>query len=66
MEYLSSKHFPPEWDGNLIVTNCIGFQGILRYKINDAGGSFSGQEQEPILSSSDPNFRPVDCKTGPD
>ncbi|MBA4062625.1 MAG: dehydrogenase [Isosphaera sp.] len=66
MEILSSKHFPPEWDGNLIVTNCIGFQGILRYKLNDAGASLSGQEQEPMLSSSDPNFRPVDCKVGPD
>ena len=66
MEVLSSKHFPPEWEGNLIVTNCIGFQGILRYKISDKGGSLAGQEQEPILSSSDPNFRPVDCKTGPD
>ena len=65
MEYLSSKHFPPEFDGNLIVTNCIGFQGILRYKISDLGGSLSGQELEPILSSSDPNFRPVDAKTGP-
>jgi putative heme-binding domain-containing protein len=66
MEILSSRHFPPEFDGNLIVTNCIGFQGILRYKLSDAGGSLSGQELEPILSSSDPNFRPVDCKTGPD
>lgn len=66
MEILSSRHFPPEFDGNLIVTNCIGFQGILRYKISDLGGSFSGEELEPILSSSDPNFRPVDCKTGPD
>jgi putative heme-binding domain-containing protein len=66
MEYLSSQHFPPEFDGNLIVTNCIGFQGILRYKISDLGGSFTGVEQEPILFSSDPNFRPVDCKTGPD
>ena len=66
MEILSSKHFPPEWDGNLIVTNCIGFQGILRYRLSDLGGSLTGQEQEPMLSSSDPNFRPVDCKTGPD
>lgn len=66
MEILSSKHFPPEWEGNLIVTNCIGFQGILRYRISDLGGSFTGEEQEPILSSSDPNFRPVDAKTGPD
>ena len=66
MEYLSSKHFPPEFDGNLLVTNCIGVQGILRYKLSDLGGSLTGQEQEMMLSSSDPNFRPVDCKTGPD
>lgn len=66
MEILSSQHFPPEFEGNLIVTNCIGFQGLLRYKISDHGASFSGQELEPIVFSSDPNFRPVDCKTGPD
>jgi glucose/arabinose dehydrogenase len=66
MEILSSKHFPPEWEGNLAVTNCIGFQGILRYKLSDDGASLKGQEQEIILSSSDPNFRPVDCKVGPD
>lgn len=66
MEIMSSKHFPPEWEGNLAVTNCIGFQGILRYKISDNGGSLKGEEQEPMLYSSDPNFRPVDCKMGPD
>ncbi len=66
MEYLSSQHFPPEYDGNLIVTNCIGFLGLLRYRITDVGGSLSGQELEPLLSSTDPNFRPVDAKTGPD
>lgn len=66
MEILSSRHFPEDWNGNLIVTNCIGFQGILRYKISDDGASLKGVEQEPVLYSSDPNFRPVDCKTGPD
>ncbi|HEY3788953.1 MAG TPA: PVC-type heme-binding CxxCH protein, partial [Urbifossiella sp.] len=66
MEILSSKHFPPEFEGNLLVTNCIGFQGILRYKFSDAGSSLKGEELEPILSSTDPNFRPVDVKTGPD
>ncbi|MBY0513965.1 MAG: discoidin domain-containing protein, partial [Gemmataceae bacterium] len=66
MEYLSSKHFPADFNGNLLVTNCIGFQGILRYKISDAGSSLTGQELEPIVSSTDPNFRPVDAKTGPD
>src|SRR5205085_7165782 len=28
MEVLSSRHFPPEYEGNLLVTNVIGFQGI--------------------------------------
>src|SRR5207249_4804760 len=66
MEYLSSRHFPDEFQGNLLVANVIGFQGILRYKIEDKGASFSGTEQEPVLFSSDPNFRPSDIKVGPD
>ncbi|HEY2910304.1 MAG TPA: HEAT repeat domain-containing protein, partial [Gemmataceae bacterium] len=66
MEILSSQHFPTDFEGNLLVTNCIGFQGILRYKLSDSGSSLKGEELEPILSSTDPNFRPVDVKTGPD
>ncbi len=66
MEYLSSRHFPAEWQGNLLVGNVIGFQGILRYKVEDKGASFTAVEQEPILSSTDPNFRPSDLKIGPD
>lgn len=66
MEFLSSNQFPEEWQGNLLVANVIGFQGILRYKMIDNGASFSAIEQEPILSSNDPNFRPSDLKIGPD
>ncbi len=66
MEYLSSRHFPPEMQGNLLVANVIGFHGILRYKIEDDGSSFKGTELEPILSSTDQNFRPTDLKIGPD
>ena len=66
MEIFTSKHFPPEFDGNLLVTNCIGFLGILRYRLLDVGASLGATELEPILSSTDQNFRPVDAKTGPD
>jgi len=66
LEYLSSSAFPEEFRGNLMVTNCIGFLGIMRYKIEDNGGTLKGTELEPILVSTDPNFRPVDVKTGPD
>jgi len=66
MEYLSSRHFPEEFQGNLLVGNVIGFQGILRYRIEDRDSSFAGVELEPIVSSTDPNFRPADFKMGPD
>jgi glucose/arabinose dehydrogenase/lysophospholipase L1-like esterase len=66
VEVLSSRHFPDEFQGNLLVNNVIGFQGILRYKVQDSSSSFSAVEAEPILSSSDPNFRPADVEMGPD
>lgn len=66
VEVLSSKHFPDELQGNLLVLNVIGFQGVLQYKVQDAGSSFSATEVEPILYSSDPNFRPADIEIGPD
>jgi putative heme-binding domain-containing protein len=65
-EILSSRHFPPENQGNLVVANVIGFNGILQYKLEDKGASFIGKEVEPILSSSDVNFRPSDLRIGPD
>ena len=66
VEFLTSRHFPEEFQGNLLVPNVIGFQEILRYKIEDKGASLAGTELEPILSSTDPNFRPSDVETGPD
>ncbi|WP_406694003.1 PVC-type heme-binding CxxCH protein [Singulisphaera sp. Ch08] len=66
LETLSSRHFPESMQGNLLVPNVIGFQGILQYKIEDNDASLSGTELEPILSSSDLNFRPSDVEIGPD
>src|SRR5207249_1235334 len=66
IEILSSKHFPAEYQGNLLVPNVIGFQGINRCKLVDNGASFGATPLEPILSSTDPNFRPSDLKVGPD
>jgi putative heme-binding domain-containing protein len=66
IEFLSSRHFPEDFQGNLLVPNVIGFQGILRYRIEQKGASLAGTELEPILSSRDPNFRPSDIEVGPD
>lgn len=66
VELLSSSHFPEEQRGNLLVANVIGFQGILQYKLEGKGSSFGAVEVEPLISSSDPNFRPADLETAPD
>jgi putative heme-binding domain-containing protein len=66
MEILSSRHFPESMQGNLLVANVIGFQGILRIRIEDKDSSFTGIHEEPILSSTDVNFRPSDVRIGPD
>jgi putative heme-binding domain-containing protein len=65
-EIVSSRHFPPEMQGNLLVGNVIGFQGLLRYRIEDDGASFKGTESEPLVSSTDESFRPVDFEIAPD
>lgn len=66
VEILSSSHFPEEHRGNLLVANVIGFQGILQYKVEDKDSSFGAVEVEPIVFSSDPNFRPADIEVAPD
>jgi putative heme-binding domain-containing protein len=66
IEYLTSRHFPEEFQGNLLVPNVIGFQGILRYKVEDKDSTLTASELEPILSSTDPNFRPADIEVGSD
>ncbi|MBI1901311.1 MAG: ThuA domain-containing protein [Planctomycetia bacterium] len=65
-EVLSSRHFPEDMQDTLLVGNVIGFQGILQYRIVDDGASFNGIRMEPLVSSSDPNFRPADIEVGPD
>jgi glucose/arabinose dehydrogenase len=65
-ELVSSRHFPDDTQGDYLLNNNIGFQGILRYRVKEAGSGFSGAAIEPLLKSSDPNFRPVALQFGPD
>jgi len=65
-EILSSEHFPEDLQGNLLVGNVIGLQGILQYQLREDGGTITGTEVEPIVSSTDPNFRPTDLEIAGD
>ncbi|MFK8114008.1 MAG: PVC-type heme-binding CxxCH protein [Rubripirellula sp.] len=63
---VSSRHFPPEMQGNFLVTNCIGDRMILNHEVREEGSGFVGKEREPIVSCDDGNFRPVDVQIAPD
>jgi glucose/arabinose dehydrogenase len=65
-EIVSSRHFPEAMQGNYLLNNVIGFQGILQYRMKEDGSGFSASPVEPLLKSSDPSFRPVDIAFGPD
>ncbi len=63
---LSSSQFPDENQGNFLVCNCIGFLGVLQHQVHYDGADITATEIEPILVSSDPNFRPTDVEIGGD
>lgn len=66
IEIISSRQFPDEVQGDFLVNNNIGFQGTKQHRIIEKGSGIGSKEVEPILQSSDPNFRPIDLKFGPD
>ncbi|MBA3699129.1 MAG: c-type cytochrome [Planctomycetes bacterium] len=65
-EWVASRHFPDEWQGYFMQNNCIGFLGTTAYKVEEDGAGFSGKNVGDLVSSSDPNFRPVDLEFAPD
>lgn len=65
-EIVSSRQFPEEMQGDYLLNNCIGFQGVLQYRFKEEGSGFAAEPVEPLLRSSDPSFRPVDLQFGPD
>ncbi|MFO1092059.1 MAG: PVC-type heme-binding CxxCH protein [Planctomycetaceae bacterium] len=65
-EIVASRQFPDSMQGDFLLNNCIGFQGTLQYKFKDEGSGYAADPLDPLLRSSDPNFRPVDLQFGPD
>ncbi|HTE17961.1 MAG TPA: PVC-type heme-binding CxxCH protein, partial [Armatimonadota bacterium] len=65
-EIVSSRHFPDDVQGNFLLTNTIGFQGIKSHRMVAEGSGFTTEDAPPLLASSDINFRPIDMEFGPD
>ncbi|HYH67094.1 MAG TPA: HEAT repeat domain-containing protein, partial [Urbifossiella sp.] len=65
LEVVSGRHFPDDWQGDLVTNDFRGHR-VCRFKLQDDGSSYASREQEPLIRSSHPAFRPIDAKMGPD
>ncbi len=65
-EIISSRHFPPEAQGNFLINNVIGDRSVLQHTMADAKSGYEGKEITPLVYCEDGNFRPVDLQFGPD
>lgn len=66
LEVVSSRHFPDEVQGDLILCNAIGFLGIKQHQIEDNGTGWKTTFRHDLLTSKDGNFRPADLEFAPD
>jgi putative heme-binding domain-containing protein len=61
----SGMHLPKELRGQLLTCR-FKSRAIIRYEFIEKGAGYSSNVLKPLIVSRHPNFRPVDCKIGPD
>ncbi|WP_414662895.1 PVC-type heme-binding CxxCH protein [Horticoccus sp. 23ND18S-11] len=65
-EFVSSRHFPDAMQGQFMICNSIGFLGIGLSSVTEEGAGFVGKLAGDLISSNNPNYRPVDLEFAPD
>ena len=66
LEFVSSRHFPDDVQGDLLINNTIGFLGTKQHTMVDGETGFESQHRQDLIVGSDKNFRPVDMEFAPD
>lgn len=66
LEFVSSRHFPDEVQGDMLINNTIGFLGMKQHKIEDDGTGYKSKHRMDLVVGEDRNFRPVDMEFAPD
>lgn len=66
LEFLWSRHFPDEVQGDMLINNTIGFLGTKQHSIVDDGTGYKTKHRQDLIVSDDRNFRPVDMEIAPD
>ena len=72
-EFLSSRHFPDDVQGQFTYACVINMNGLPRFSVADNGGGYAGARlkkedgsPDDLIRSSDKHFRPADPQIGPD
>ncbi len=65
LEIISGRHFPDEWQGNLITNDFRG-KRVNRFAISETGSGYASRQLPDLITSSHGSFRPVDVNMGPD
>lgn len=66
LEFIYSRHFPDEVQGDYILGNAIGFLGIKQHTLTDDTIGFKSSFRHDLVVGEDKNFRPVDMEIAPD
>ena len=66
LEFISSSHFPDEVQGDMLLANSIGFLGLKQHQMMENGTGYSSKHRQDLITSTDPNFRPVELEFAPD
>lgn len=66
LEFVSSRHFPDEVQGDALIGNSIGFLGLKQHSIVEDGTGYKTGFRHELMKSSDGNFRTADFEFAPD
>ncbi len=68
LEFVSSRHFPDDVQGDLILCNNIGFLGAKQHTLSEdkKNGGFTSTFRHDLFKTNYSNFRPVDLEFAPD
>lgn len=66
LEFVSSRHFPDEVQGDVLLNNTIGFLGTKQHQLTDSEAGYKSKHRHDLVTSKDGNYRPVDLEFAPD
>ena len=65
LELVDTPMLPPDWQGSAITNDFRGHR-VVRFNLTEEGAGYVSREQQEVIWSDHPAFRPIDVKIGPD